>query len=77
MIYSDAYMEKVDTFAWHARHKRRQNKVVEALERPNCVFRHNSKSETPQFDAAFKRTSVAENRRNIASNPTLVSHALW
>ena len=32
IIYSDAYMEKVDTFAWHARHKRRQNKVVEALE---------------------------------------------
>ena len=46
MIYSDAYMEKVDTFAWHARHKRRQNKVVEALQQ-----------EAPQFQPMMEYIS--------------------
>ena len=31
MVHSDAYMAKVDNFAWHAKHKDRQKKVVEAL----------------------------------------------
>ena len=31
MVYSDAYMSKVDNFAWHAKHKDRQKKVSEAL----------------------------------------------
>ena len=33
LVYSDAYMAKVDNFAWHARHKDRQKKVMEALQK--------------------------------------------
>ena len=39
MTYSDAYMDKVDNFAWHARQKPRQKKVVESLQQ-----------EAPQFE---------------------------
>ena len=57
MIYSDAYMEKVDTFAWHARHKRRQNKVVEALEQ-----------ETPQFEPMMEYISQLQHSLSQAED---------
>ena len=62
MIYCDSYMDNVDTFACHARHKRRQDMVVEALQQ-----------ETPQFELMREYISQLKNSLSEAED----SHTIF
>ena len=62
MIYCDSYMNNVDTFAQHARHRRRQDMVVEALQQ-----------ETPQFELMKEYISQLKNSLSEAED----SHTIF